>query len=263
MSYKLLLADDSLTIQKVVDLVLAHEGFELKIVDDGEQALQVLESFSPAIVLADIEMPKMDGYQLCKNIRSNPLFSKIPIILLVGAFEPFDEQYARAVGADDFIVKPFESQELISKINVLLTRSEAAKEELFHPLVSDTVAHSGHEEQVADLAFASELKEFKKALPEQFSVNDTLLKMELPSKEEILEIIKTAIDDKISSLIDSDIMPRVLSAAEDAVRQGVSGMMPAIVENATKETMKNLVESMRSEIMRRLEELLQVWQKRQ
>lgn len=121
MAYKLLLADDSITIQKVVELVLAEEDFEIKSVSNGEDALNVIESFMPDIVLADIEMPKVNGYQLCEKIKQNPKTSGVPVILLAGAFEPIDEELSRTVGADDSVIKPFESQELISKINAVLT----------------------------------------------------------------------------------------------------------------------------------------------
>jgi DNA-binding response OmpR family regulator len=135
MPHKLLLADDSLTIQKVVELVLAPENFEIKTVNDGEQAVAALESFIPDIALADIEMPKINGYQLCEKIKNNAATSKVPVILLAGAFEPFDEEYAKSVGADDFIIKPFESQELISKVKALIASfepsQEAAEEEIY------------------------------------------------------------------------------------------------------------------------------------
>ncbi|SPQ01216.1 putative Response regulator receiver protein [Candidatus Sulfobium mesophilum] len=129
MAHKLLLADDSITIQKVVELVLAEEDFEIKSVSNGEDALAAIESFSPDIVLADIEMPKINGYQLCEKMKQNPRTAGIPVILLAGAFEPIDEGLLRTVGADDFIIKPFESQELISKINAALTMAAAGEEE--------------------------------------------------------------------------------------------------------------------------------------
>jgi CheY-like chemotaxis protein len=128
MPYKLLLADDSLTIQKVVELVLAPEDFEIRAFNDGEQALQALESFKPDIILADIEMPKLNGYQLCEKIKNDMATAMIPVILLAGAFEPFDEEYAKSVYADDFIIKPFESQELISKVKALLKSFEPTKQ---------------------------------------------------------------------------------------------------------------------------------------
>ncbi|MDH4231934.1 MAG: response regulator [Nitrospirota bacterium] len=129
MAYKLLLADDSITIQKVVELVLAEEDFDIKSVSDGEEALNLLDSFKPDIVLADIEMPKVNGYNLCEKIKMNPATSHVPVILLAGAFEPVDEELAKQVGADDSVIKPFESQELISKINSALTMVSAEAEE--------------------------------------------------------------------------------------------------------------------------------------
>jgi CheY-like chemotaxis protein len=120
MAYKLLLADDSITIQKVVELVLAEEDFEIKSVNNGEDALNLLDTFAPDIVLADIEMPKINGYKLCEKIKKNPLTAHVPVILLAGAFEPIDEELASQVGADDSVIKPFESQELISKLNAAL-----------------------------------------------------------------------------------------------------------------------------------------------
>jgi CheY-like chemotaxis protein len=123
MARRLLLADDSITIQKVVELVLAEEDFEIQSVSNGEDALNIIENFRPDVVLADIEMPKLNGYQLCDRIKKNPSISHIPVILLAGAFEPIDEELSLSVGADDSVIKPFESQELISKINAALTMS--------------------------------------------------------------------------------------------------------------------------------------------
>jgi CheY-like chemotaxis protein len=120
-SHKLLLADDSITIQKVVELILAEEDFEIKSVGNGEEAFAAIPSFRPDVILADIEMPKMNGYQLCEKIKRAPATSSIPVILLTGAFEPVDEELIKQVGADDVLTKPFESQELISKINAALT----------------------------------------------------------------------------------------------------------------------------------------------
>jgi len=120
-SHKLLLADDSITIQKVVELILAEEDFEIRTASNGEEALAAIPSFRPDVILADIEMPKMNGYQLCEKIKQDPATSSIPVILLTGAFEPVDEELTKQVGADDVLTKPFESQELISKINAALT----------------------------------------------------------------------------------------------------------------------------------------------
>lgn len=127
MARKLLLADDSITIQKVVELVLAEEGFDIRAANNGEEALAAIAQFRPDVVLADIDMPKMNGYQLCEKIKADSGTKDIPVILLAGAFEPLDEELAKNVGAEDFIVKPFESQELISKINASIAAEEMAK----------------------------------------------------------------------------------------------------------------------------------------
>lgn len=142
MSHKLLLADDSITIQKVVELVLAEEDFEIRSVSNGEDALNLMDTFKPDIVLADVEMPKINGYQLCEKIKQNSKTANIPVILLAGAFEPIDENLSLKVGADDSVIKPFESQELISKINAALTMASAEGQEDF------TTAEIGDEEAV-------------------------------------------------------------------------------------------------------------------
>lgn len=123
MGSKLLLADDSITIQKVVELVLADEGFEIKSVNNGEEALHIIRNFKPDIVLADIDMPKINGYQLCEKIKTHSETKDIPVILLSGAFEPVDEDLVKQVKADGYIIKPFESQELLNKINSTINPS--------------------------------------------------------------------------------------------------------------------------------------------
>jgi CheY-like chemotaxis protein len=119
---KLLLADDSVTIQKVVDLTFTDEGLEVITVSDGQQAWEKLQEIVPDIVLADVFMPGLNGYQLCEQIKRTERFSHIPVMLLVGSFEPFDEAEARRVGADDHLTKPFQSiRTLIGKVGNLLT----------------------------------------------------------------------------------------------------------------------------------------------
>lgn len=155
MAYKLLLADDSITIQKVVELVLAEEDFQIKSVSNGEEAMKVIDEFQPDIVLADIEMPKMNGYQLCEKIKRNPGTKNVPVILLAGAFEPIDNELARNVGADDSVIKPFESQELISKINAVLTMGGVSSVEE-EAVAEEGIAIAEEEFEVAEAVEAVE-----------------------------------------------------------------------------------------------------------
>jgi CheY-like chemotaxis protein len=118
---KLLVADDSVTIRKVIDLTFSDEGMQVVTVGNGEDAIQKLEEFTPDIVLADVLMPGPDGYRLCEFIKESERFRQIPVMLLVGSFEPFDEAEARRVGADDFLTKPFQSiKQLVSRVGSLL-----------------------------------------------------------------------------------------------------------------------------------------------
>ena len=118
---KLLLADDSVTIQKVIDLTFADEGVQVIAFGDGREAIAKIEEIAPDVVLADVFMPLMNGYEVCEYIKQHEKLKHIPVMLLVGSFEPFDEAEARRVGADDTLTKPFQSiRRLIDKVGALV-----------------------------------------------------------------------------------------------------------------------------------------------
>jgi CheY-like chemotaxis protein len=118
---KILLADDSKTIQKVISLTFADAGFEVTSVGDGDSAMEKLAEFTPDLVMADVKMPGLNGYEVCERIKRNESTRHIPVILLVGAFEPFDADEAKRVGAEDHMTKPFQSiHELSAKVNDLI-----------------------------------------------------------------------------------------------------------------------------------------------
>ena len=128
MSKKLLLADDSITIQKVVGITFANEDIELAVADNGADALDKAQSDPPDLILADVHMPEIDGYELTEAVKKDQALRQVPVLLLTGTFESFDEERAHAVGADDWIAKPFESQALIEKVRELLERAAQAPE---------------------------------------------------------------------------------------------------------------------------------------
>jgi CheY-like chemotaxis protein len=122
---KLLLADDSITIQKVVNLTFADEGIEVIAVGDGDSAMRKFDEFMTDLVMADVNMPGLNGYEICRIIKLTEETQNIPVILLVGSFEPFDEEEAKAAGADDFLTKPFQSiRQLVNKVTDLLNQRE-------------------------------------------------------------------------------------------------------------------------------------------
>jgi CheY-like chemotaxis protein len=118
MSLRLLVADDSITIQKVVTLALAGEDVLTKAVSDGNAALEALGHFRPDIVLADVFMPGRNGYEVCEHIKDAPDLVHIPVILLVGTFEPFDQGEAARVRCDGYLTKPFDTEELLKMIRM-------------------------------------------------------------------------------------------------------------------------------------------------
>ena len=127
---KILLADDSETVQKVVNLTFELEGIEVVTFSDGDSAMAQFSTVAPDVVLADVNMPGMSGYDICQNIKSNETTKNTPVILLVGSFEPFDQARAAQVGADDYLTKPFQSiRQLVSKVNELLSNRTDVQEE--------------------------------------------------------------------------------------------------------------------------------------
>ena len=121
MAHKLLLADDSVTIQRVIELTFAEEDVQVLAVGDGKHAIDRIQADRPDIVLADVGMPERDGYEVAAFIKGNPQLAHIPVLLLTGAFEPIDESRARAVGCDGVLVKPFEPQMVINRVKDLLS----------------------------------------------------------------------------------------------------------------------------------------------
>jgi|CXWK01.1.fsa_nt_gi CheY-like chemotaxis protein len=116
----LLLADDSVTIQRVIELTFADEGIRVISVSDGQSAIAHLNAESPDIVLADVGMPDVDGYQVAAHVKHTPALAHVPVLLLTGAFEPIDEPRARATGCEGVLVKPFEPRHLIRTVRSLL-----------------------------------------------------------------------------------------------------------------------------------------------
>lgn len=125
MSIKLLVADDSITIQKVIGIIFGGEEYSLTVVDNGKAAIEKAREVCPDVLLIDALMPGMTGYEVSEAVRATPALANKPILILTGSFEPFDEDKAKKCGADDFLAKPFESQQIISKVKELAELGQA------------------------------------------------------------------------------------------------------------------------------------------
>lgn len=298
MAYKLLLVDDSVTIQKVVELVLSEEGFEVKVTNNGEEALEVLSLLRPDIVLADIEMPGISGYQLCEKIKLNPDTRDVPVILLAGAFEPIDDDAARKAGADEHLVKPFESQELLTKIQAVLTKSKLAasaalagrvpepveevSEGIKTPLAQAPQVEFLSKEEVADI-FRKVVEEkipsvpivlpqievpsreefeavFRNAVEEKIpDVPIVLPEIELPSKKEFAEVFKQAVDERLPSILsDLEIKNALLLSVTSAVKGSVEQILRELAPEIIWKLVNELLEKTLPSITKETEKV--IWQ---
>lgn len=125
MGYKILLADDSVTVQKIITLTFSDEGVDVLTVNNGDEAVNRLQYMRPALVMADVSIPGKNGYEICEFVKQHPEMKNTPVILLVPAFEPFDEERARRIGADHYLTKPFQSiRTLISTVKSLIDPDE-------------------------------------------------------------------------------------------------------------------------------------------
>ena len=123
---KILIVDDDTNIAELISLYLTKECYEVQIVEDGERAHQIFDSFAPNLVLLDLMLPGMDGYQVCREIRSR---SNTPIIMLSAKGEVFDKVLGLELGADDYMIKPFDSKELVARVKAVLRRFQPARPE--------------------------------------------------------------------------------------------------------------------------------------
>lgn len=122
---KILVADDDKNIAELLRLYLEKEGYTVAIALDGEEAIQKFAQEGPDIVLLDIMMPKLDGWQVCREIRKK---SDCPIIMITAKGETFDKVLGLELGADDYVVKPFETKEIVARIKAVLRRTGKASE---------------------------------------------------------------------------------------------------------------------------------------
>jgi CheY-like chemotaxis protein len=133
MTKKILVADDSVTIHMIVNLTFAGEDVSVQAVADGARALEKAREFKPDVILADVDLPGLGGYELCERIKSDPQVAGIPVILLATTVEPFDEKRAQRVGYSGYLTKPFATDELIQIVHKAREQRPEA-----HPAVAPT-----------------------------------------------------------------------------------------------------------------------------
>ena len=183
MASRLLVADDSTTIQKIISMAFENEDVEVEGVGDGQEAFDRIAEFNPDIVLADVDMPGLDGFELSAKIKESPETSGVKVLLLAGDFEDFDEKRYQACGANNHISKPFKSDDIVTMVKGLLEGDDVAapsdanleKESSFEPASAEIIEQAQDETEAV-----SEILE-KLKVPEP---------QEEPSLEELLESVE-------------------------------------------------------------------------
>ena len=247
MSRKILLADDSLTIQKVVELTFMEGDYEVSAVSNGDDALIKLGEMSPDVVIADVHMPGADGFEICRVTKER--HPGVPVLLLVGTFEPFEESSAGEVGAEAHLKKPFDSQELLRLVESLLEAAVAAGDggdasesvglvELEGQLSSESFSEDSSEESFGSAeSFESDAAVVVEPPEDRLSNEDNLT---LPEEVAVPESTETS----LAGLSDDDvdrIARRVIELMSDQTVREISwDVIPDLAEIVIKDRIREL-----------------------
>lgn len=271
MQHRVLIAEESPIMQKVVEGILEHEGFEFKTVSDCDNALQELGSFNPHIVLASSDLHGLNGYELCKELKN---IIDIPIILLAGAYEPYNEEYAWVVGVDDYILKPFEASDLIGKIKKLIGiegyetyKPPSYEDDL--PILKSPEATSTADSQIEELIIientSSEIIETKDSLGSQTSareepivfseqslplpdvINKTTYSVPIIDKD-IHNLLKQPLEDVLEYYLKSKLSEDISLSVKDRVSNVLYEIAPKMIEEMLRQRMAIIISSLASEI---------------
>ena len=210
---KLLLADDSVVIQKLVGLSFANENVEIVYTDNGDDAVDRARSERPDVVLADVVMPGKSGYEVCEAVKRDPALAQVPVLLLTGTFEAFDEARAAAAGADGQITKPFEAQALVSRVNEVMAAAPSFD-------VSSPLADSGSPTVEAPSCEAASLES---PAPETASFETPAFETQTPSVDPITQLARDLTPQADTAISALDVETALAGGEPDA---SVASLLP-------------------------------------
>jgi len=220
----ILVADDSITIRKVVELTFADTGIRVVSVGSGREALDRFPVLRPDLVLADVVMPEPSGYDVCHAVKTSE--RPVPVLLLAGTFEPFDPDRARGVGADGHLMKPFESRTLVERVEALLAAPPAAPA---RPVPPPVPAAEELEGVLDDLAAAAPAASDSATPPEEI---ETLLEETVPAADEASGLSEAELR-RLAELV-------VSRLAEQVVREVAWEVVPETAERLVRERLRQL-----------------------
>jgi CheY-like chemotaxis protein len=222
MTIRILVADDSITIQKIVAMAFENEDAEVEGIGDGQEAFDKVPDFKPDIVLADVDMPGLDGFELCQKIKGNPELASIKVLLLASDFEDFDEGRFKECQAENHISKPFKSDDIVQMVTQVMT-GESAPETV---VLSDSVEEKDDEPSLEELLESVErlstdsmemTNDPMEDIPLPADLVESVEEEATPSFEEHLEEEPEEIIEESSTVIDDDILSQMIQDVESEI----------------------------------------------
>ncbi len=238
MTLKLFVADDSETIHKVIGLAFDNEDTVVEYAVSGDAALETIHLFRPDVVLADVCLPGVNGYEMCARLKENPEFSHIPVVLLVGTFEPFDEAEASRVGYAACLTKPFDTSELIDIVQKQVGRDTMSSEN-----ESEATFNSG-EDRTSNNAVLNE-KFLNARIPVSRQAWDSFI-----GNNRVLDIFDTESMEEADLKLASDSIPHgVVDTAKDTYGEPAAISADQLPEEVLDKIVEKVVEKMSTDII--------------
>jgi len=247
MTIRILVADDSITIQKIVAMAFEKEDAEVEGIDDGQEAFDKVPGFKPDIVLADVDMPGLDGFELCQKIKGDPELANIKVLLLASDFEDFDEGRFKECQAENYISKPFKSDDIVQMVTQVITGENAPE----RPELPDSIEEKDDEPSLEELLESVEMLSTDSMEmaddqiedisppdePVEFLEEEALPPLEESPREEISEEPSAAIDDDILSQMIQDVESEISSEPDPIASSNddILGEMTQEVETQLEE----------------------------
>lgn len=255
MPKKVLIADDSITIQKMVSLSFATEDVVIESVTNGDHAIEKARIIRPDIVLADIFMPGRNGYEVCETIKGDPQLSHIPVVLLVGTFEPFDEAEASRVKSDGCLKKPFDSSELLETFHALVTLGKSQS------TAEGSMPESSETHTPPDAQPSKRMHLASPRTVESFIGSNKILDLFGSETEQQLRALTQAVESsvRVGEKMNSQVIafPSATEGAASPVLGGVSAeLVDAIVEKVIRRLSQDVVREVAWDVVPELAEIM-------
>src|SRR4030042_915780 len=241
-------------MQKLVELILAEEGFEIMSTSNGEEALAGIPSFQPDIVLADVEMPKINGYQLCDKIKQNTSTSRLPVILLAGAFEQFDEEVKKEIVLEEAVQPVTEETELaeVKIIEVELPSKDELKE-IFEKNVRDKIDTSLSSLNIKESLVNSYMPQLKDSF---IDIKEGILASIIPSiKDSVEKIVGETASDLTEGVL-RDSMKVALESLLNRAEKEIINIIPDLTERILSDTLRTSLDPVIKETEKAINETL-------